>query len=102
MNDLCCIKFYLRMAVILFFFLSGSLSASADQSKQDFTSSFVTVEDNLNTMDKDRDGIVTVYEVRAYIESIHGKNYKKDVMDDMESSANGKSCSTPFAKSLYQ
>ena len=76
--------------------------AYADQQKADFAHDFVTVEENLNTMDKDRDGIVTVYEVRSYIESIHGKNYKKDVMDDMEASANGKSCSTPFAKSLYQ
>ena len=60
-----------------------------------------SVEDNIRAMDRDRDGMVTVYEVRAFIEAKHGKDYKKDVLDDMESSASGKSCSTPFAKSLY-
>lgn len=93
---------YLNLVLMSGFLLIGISSAYADQQKADFTNNFVTVEENLNTMDKDRDGIVTVYEVRSYIESIHGKNYKKDVMDDMEASANGKSCSTPFAKSLYQ
>ena len=53
-------------------------------------------------MDKDGDGMVTVFEVRAYIEALHGKDYKKDVLDDMESSAKGKSCSTPFAQRLYR
>lgn len=60
-----------------------------------------SVEDNLRAMDHDRDGIVTVYEVRAFIEAKHGKDYKKDVLDEMESSASGKSCTTPFAKSHY-
>lgn len=60
-----------------------------------------SVEDNIRAMDKDGDGIVTVYEVRAFIEARHGKGYKKEVLDEMESSASGKSCSTPFAKSLY-
>lgn len=62
---------------------------------------YASVEDNLRTMDKDGDGVVTVYEVRAYIEAKHGKDYQKTLLDDMESSAQGKSCSTPFAQSLY-
>ena len=60
-----------------------------------------SVEDNIRAMDRDRDGMVTVYEVRAFIEAKHGKDYKKDVLDEMESSASGKSCTTPFAKSHY-
>lgn len=60
-----------------------------------------SVEDNLKAMDKNHDGIVTVYEVRAYIEAKHGKGYKKDVLDEMESAANGKSCKTPFANTIY-
>lgn len=60
-----------------------------------------SVEDNIRVMDYDRDGMVTVYEVRAFIEAKHGKDYKKDVLDEMESSASGKSCTTPFAKSHY-
>jgi Ca2+-binding EF-hand superfamily protein len=31
-----------------------------------------TVEDNIRAMDKDGDGLVTVYEVRALIEAKHG------------------------------
>jgi hypothetical protein len=63
--------------------------------------SFPSVEDNIRAMDHDRDGMVTVYEVRAFIEAKHGKDYKKDVLDEMESTASGKSCSTPSAKSHY-
>ncbi len=77
-------------------------AALADELAVNSSVSFVSVEDNLRNMDKNKDGMVTVYEVRAFIEAKHGKNYKKDVLDDMESSASGKSCSTPFAKSLYQ
>lgn len=60
-----------------------------------------TVADNIKSLDTDHDGIVTVYEVRAFVEAKHGKGYKADVLDDMESSAGGKSCSSPFSKPLY-
>jgi hypothetical protein len=60
-----------------------------------------SVEDNIRSMDKDGDGMVTVYEVRALIEAKHGKGYKKEVLDNMEASASGTSCTTPFAKPLY-
>ncbi|MDP2230193.1 hypothetical protein [Methylotenera sp.] len=46
-------------------------------------------------------GFADVYEVRAFLELKHGKGYEKDVLDRMEASAKGKSCSTPFAKDLY-
>lgn len=79
-----------------------SLNAMADETLRTQSASYMSVEESLRNMDKNLDGIVTVYEVRSYIESVHGKSYKKEVLDDMESSASGKSCSTPFAKSLYQ
>jgi hypothetical protein len=60
-----------------------------------------SVQDNIREMDKDRDGIVTVYEVRAFMEARHGAGYEKDLMDSLVSSAQGKSCATPFAKSFY-
>jgi hypothetical protein len=60
-----------------------------------------SVEDNIHTMDKDRDGMVTVYELRAFIEAKHGKGYKKRTLDDMEATASGTSCTTPFSKPLY-
>ncbi len=60
-----------------------------------------TVEDNVVTMDTDKNGFADVYEVRAFLELKHGKGYEKDLLDKLEASASGKSCSTPFAKELY-
>ena len=60
-----------------------------------------SVEDNIQALDKDHDGMVSVFEIRAFIEARHGKQYQQAVLDDMESSARGKSCSTPFAKPRY-
>ncbi|MDX1915019.1 MAG: hypothetical protein SFU55_05500 [Methylophilus sp.] len=60
-----------------------------------------SVEDQVATMDKDHNGFADVYEVRAYLELKHGKGYEKELLDKWESSASGKSCSTPFAKELY-
>ena len=59
-----------------------------------------SVEDNLREMDKDRNGIVTVSEVRVFIETRHGKGYEKEILDKMES-ASGQSCGTSFAQSLF-
>ena len=60
-----------------------------------------SVEDNARTMDKDHDGMVTVFEMRSFIEARHGKGYKKQTLDNMEASARGTSCTTPFSKPLY-
>lgn len=60
-----------------------------------------TVEDNIVLMDKDKNGFADVYEVRAFLELKHGKGYEKELLDKLESSAKGSSCSTPFAKDLY-
>jgi Ca2+-binding EF-hand superfamily protein len=62
---------------------------------------YSTLEENVSAMDTDHNGMVSVHELRAYIESRHGKNYKKAVLDDLESSADGKSCSSPFAKPTH-
>ena len=60
-----------------------------------------SVEDNVVAMDTDKNGFADVYEVRAFLELKHGKGYEKEVLDRMEASAKGKSCSTPFAKEMY-
>jgi hypothetical protein len=60
-----------------------------------------SVEDNIILMDTDKNGFADVFEVRAYLEKIHGKDYQKELLDKWEASASGKSCSTPFAKQLY-
>ena len=60
-----------------------------------------SVQENLVAMDTNKDGMVTVSEVRAYIESKHGKGYEKELLDRMEASTNGLSCATPFANRFY-
>jgi Ca2+-binding EF-hand superfamily protein len=60
-----------------------------------------SVEDNIKVMDTDHDGQVTVTEVRAYLQSQHGKGYKQALLDEMEIKAGLKSCGSPFSKSLY-
>jgi hypothetical protein len=60
-----------------------------------------SVEDQVALMDKDHNGFADVFEVRAYLEKQHGVGYQKELLDKWESSASGKSCSTPFAKELY-
>jgi hypothetical protein len=60
-----------------------------------------TVEDNVKLMDSDKNGFADVLEVRAFLQLKHGKDYQKEMLDGWESSAYGKSCSSPFAKALY-
>lgn len=62
---------------------------------------FVSVEENLRQMDKDKDGMVSVHEVRLALEARRGKGYEAALLADMEASASGRSCSTPFAQNFY-
>lgn len=62
---------------------------------------YSSVADNIAAMDKDHDGIVTVHEMREFMESKHGKGYEKKVFDAMEKSAENRSCGSSFSNSLY-
>lgn len=62
---------------------------------------YLTVEQNIALMDKDKNGFADVFEVRAYLEKMHGEGYEKEELDFLVSTAKGKSCSTPFSKALY-
>lgn len=63
--------------------------------------SLPSVEDNIHAMDRDRDGMVSVSEIRAFLEARHGKDYEHKLLDDMEAKAGSKSCSSPFSRSFY-
>ena len=67
----------------------------------DSTHDYFTVEESVALMDTDKNGFADVMEVRAYLEKIHGSDYKKAELDFLVSTASGKSCSTPFAQRLY-
>jgi hypothetical protein len=60
-----------------------------------------TVEDQVVTMDKDKNGFADVYEVRAYLELKHGAGYQKELLDKWESTANHKSCGAPIIRELF-
>ncbi len=62
---------------------------------------YMTVAESIAVMDTDHDGIVSVHEIRVFIESTHGKGYQGKVFDAMEKSADNRSCGSSFAKSLY-
>lgn len=58
-------------------------------------------EENIRALDADHDGLVTVTEVRAFLEARHGKGYEKTLLDEMEEKAGTKSCGSPFRLSFY-
>ena len=68
---------------------------------EEAASSAPSVEDNIRAMDTNHDGMVTVAEVRAYLEVKNGKGYKHELLDEMEAKAGAKSCGSPFSKSFY-
>jgi hypothetical protein len=85
---------------------SLSVTVCAESALEYFTDSTgkyagPSLEDQVALMDADHNGFADVFEVRAYLEKQHGKGYQKELLDKWESSAYGKSCSTPFAKELY-
>ncbi|WP_331509290.1 hypothetical protein [Novimethylophilus sp.] len=58
-------------------------------------------EENIRALDADHDGLVTVTEMRAFLEARHGKDYEKTLLDEMEEKAGTKSCGSPFSRSFY-
>lgn len=85
-------------ALILMLVLPSLAGAEALSSELKYVPS---VEDNLRTMDKDKNGLVTASEVRTYLQLKHGIGYEKAILDRMQSTESGASCGTPFAQSFY-
>jgi len=56
-----------------------------------------TVEENVVSMDTDKNGFADASEVRAFLELKHGKGYESEVLERFEASLKGTSCGTPFA-----
>lgn len=94
-------KFCLKILMAVPGFLAFSVAYAEELAGGYSSLPYPSVADNIAAMDKDRDGIVTVHEVREFIESKYGKGYEKNVFDAMEKSAENRSCGSSFSKSLY-
>jgi Skp family chaperone for outer membrane proteins len=79
-------------------FVLAASTAVADENIPLATSD---VEDNIRAMDTDHDGLVTVAEMRVFLEAKFGKGYERKLLDELQARAEGKSCSSPFTRSLY-
>lgn len=90
-----------RNSMLLALLIAGSAFTATPLLADETAKPFVSVEQNMREMDKDKDGMVSVHEVREALESRHGKGYEQSLLADMESSASGRSCSTPFAQNFY-
>ncbi len=60
-----------------------------------------SVEDNIRAMDTNRDGMVTVHEMRVFLETRNGKEFKRELLDEMEGKAGARSCASPFSRSGF-
>ena len=60
-----------------------------------------SVENNIRNLDQDHDGMVSIAEIRAYLETQNGKGYRSELLDEMPARADGRSCSSPFSRSFY-
>lgn len=68
---------------------------------EDLYSSAASTEDNIRNMDRDHDGMVSITEIRAYLEAQNGKGYRRELLDEMEMKADARSCASPFSRSFY-
>jgi hypothetical protein len=82
-----------RFTLLLAFLLPVAALAAEDAQP--------SVADNIRAMDTDHDGMVTAHEMRVFLEKKNGKDYKQDLMDELEAKAGAKSCASPFSKSFY-
>lgn len=60
-----------------------------------------SVETNIQEMDTDRDGMVTMGEVKAYLQKQYGKEYKQTLLEKLEARAEAKSCGSPFSRPTF-
>lgn len=67
----------------------------------DLYSSAASTEDNIRNMDRDHDGMVSIAEIRTYLEAQNGKGYRRELLDEMEMKADARSCASPFSRSFY-
>lgn len=60
-----------------------------------------SVQDNIRAMDSDHDGMVTMAEIKAYLQKQYGSDYKKNLLQALEARAEAKSCGSPFSRPTF-
>ena len=60
-----------------------------------------SVESNIREMDADRDGMVTMAEVKHHLQKHYGNAYKKSLLEKLEARAEAKSCGSPFSRPTF-
>ena len=90
----------LLLAACMFFCANASNAADILDYLTDKDGKYTgpTVEQNVVTMDTDKNGFADVLEVRAFLALKHGKDYQKALLDRWEVRAMGGGCPIPFAK----
>ena len=96
-------KMRLMLVMLAIMFSCCAQAATFTEALTDADGSYTgsTVEDQVVSMDKDKNGFADVFEVRAYLELKHGAGYQKEILDKWESTANHKSCGAPIIRELF-
>jgi hypothetical protein len=61
-----------------------------------------SVEANIQAMDTDRDGMVSVSEIKAHLQKRFGQHYQESLLEKMEFVAKSQSCNSSFTRPLLQ
>ncbi|MFM9914001.1 MAG: hypothetical protein ACKVN9_10755 [Methylophilaceae bacterium] len=61
-----------------------------------------SVEANIVAMDTDRDGMVSVAEIKAYLQKEFGPHYKESLLEKMDFAAKAQSCDSSFTRPFRQ
>ena len=61
-----------------------------------------SVEANIQAMDTDRDGMVSVAEIKVYLQKEFGSHYKESLLEKMDFAAKAQSCDSSFTRPFRQ
>lgn len=98
--------YHMVKLVVLAILLMLSITANAENildylTDQDGHYAGPSVEDNVLSMDTDKNGFADVTEVRAFLALKHGKDYQKELLDRWQLRSQGPSCTLPPDDKLF-
>lgn len=60
-----------------------------------------SVEANIQQMDTDHDGQVSMGEIKIFLQKKYGSEYKQTLLDKLEARAEARSCGSPFTRPMH-